>query len=123
MEIEISKNKLEQLNDLKGKFLFIKELSRIYFIGEFKYEKRDVVINKTNFFGFRKSSVIEEKIFITGINVFSFNYEYNFWGTLTDPSIFLTNDIYKLRNDYIKFIKTPLEKLGFDIKKSFYIQK
>jgi hypothetical protein len=117
MEIEISKEKLEQLNDLKGKFLFIKDFSKFYFIGEFKYEKRDVVVNKRNFFRFLKSSVIEERIFITRINIFSFNDNYNFWGTLSDPSIFLTNDMYKLRNDYIKCIKTPLEKLGFEIKK------
>jgi hypothetical protein len=116
--IEITNKAFNDLNFVKQKMLF--NTNRFFIITSFIVETK--TINKEVKNWFRKSRVITENIFLlTDIEFWSYNSDDEYWGTLTDSgvdSMLKWYDLRKMRRNYEKNIKLPLEKLGFKIQKN-----
>jgi hypothetical protein len=116
--IEITGKTFNDLNFVKQKMLF--NTNRFFIITSFIVETKTIEKEVKNWF--RKSRVITEDIFLlTDIEFWSYNSDDEYWGTLTDSgvdSMLKWYDLRKMRRNYEKNIKLPLEKLGFKIQKN-----
>jgi hypothetical protein len=91
---------------------------RFFIFNGVKIEKRVREVKKRVWF--KTISEVVEEDFLTEINLYTWNSEYEYWGTLDDNAVFnflFYYDIKKLRHSYEKSVKLAIEKLGFDIVK------
>lgn len=100
MNIEISQDQVNQLNNVKGKLIL--NNSRIYIFKDFKIECRDIKV------GLFKQKV-KTQIFLTSCNLMSVNRDGDFVG-YTNDDFFVTHmlnyfDLSKLRGSWLRFKK------------------
>lgn len=104
------------ISALKNKLLLTPEPSLII-INDYKIEKITKEVKERHLF---KPSTLVNKTneFLTEIDILGYNSKLEYWGTFcTDASIQMMFDYYNfslMRENYIRKIKTPLQKLGID---------
>ncbi|HAP01254.1 MAG TPA: hypothetical protein DCQ93_04940 [Bacteroidetes bacterium] len=117
--IKISIDVLSELNYVKGKMLFVTSSAKFALLTSF--EIKEQVDYTTVKKWFKKSFVKQEhNIYLTEIELWGYNTDGEFWGTFNEQNIstfLFFYSILKLRKNYERNIKLPLEKLGFEITK------
>lgn len=129
MKIKVDKNKIHELDYVKGKpMLDASPIVRLIILVDFKYEV--VKVPKITITGlFRKSRTVTEveEIHLTELRLSSWNNTAKFWGLHEDEGMldrFINgNDLIKLRRDFIERIMDPIRSIGFDIIKKPKIVK
>lgn len=115
--LEIESSIISQLESAVGKMLLVTKYTRFFMIAKFETEKknREEVIKPW----FSKSYIKKSEIYyLTSINIWTYDVDNEFWGMLTEEAViafFYLYDILKLRNSFKKYIKIPIDKLGFNI--------
>ena len=113
--IKISESTLESLEFSKKKILFLDKTGFII-LSDFEIEWKT---EKKSFWKF--ANKIETNIYITSIEVWVYNHEKEFWGTIREQSlsnIVWMYDFRTLRKNYEDKIQKPLAFLDFEIKKT-----
>jgi hypothetical protein len=116
--IEISRKDLETLKHYKDNLLFLG--SRLTMIGEITYEEKTVQ-KKVRTGLFSSKTVEENKIFLTGMELWGWQSQRKFWGLVDSEGAKLFVMMYNidnLRENYIEKIREPLQALGvnFEVK-------
>lgn len=113
--IPISSQKILEFHKLQGKMLLAKRTGQMFFIGKFSTEKitttRKTILSRTE--------KVSTQLMLTELDIFSWQKDLKFWGTLASPSIpeFLQMmDLIEMRNDFIKLIVEPFDWLGMQLK-------
>lgn len=104
------------ISALKNKLLLTPEPSLII-IKDYRIEKISKERKERHLF--KPSTLLTEtNEFLTEIDIMGYNPKLEYWGTFcTDTSIRIMFDYYNftsMRENYIRKIKTPLQKLGID---------
>lgn len=112
MRKELTQSKLGQLQVLKGKLLLIKD--KIMVIKDFTIETETVTPKKTFF---NRHPKPYEIVYLTGIEIWGYNSEGKFWGTMDEDycSLFIRiYNLYYLREQWEK-LKESLALLDFEV--------
>lgn len=104
------------ISALKNKMMITSE-SNLLMIKDFKIEKIKTDHWKTHLF--RPSEMVtEENEFLTEIEVMGYNNKLEYWGTYngddTIHTLFTYFDFQRMRDNYVRKIRRPLEKLGIE---------
>jgi hypothetical protein len=97
--------------------MIITSENTLLMIRDYKIEKITEEKKKRHLFK-PTTLVTEENEYLTEIDIMGYNIKLEYWGTYsTDTTIrymFDNYDFSSMRDNYIRKIKTPLEKLGID---------
>lgn len=104
------------ISALKNKMLITSE-SNLLMIKEYKIEK--ITEEKKERHLFKPSTLVTEvNEYLTEIEIMGYNSELEYWGTYngdnTIHTIFSYMNLQRMRENYVKKIRRPLEKLGID---------
>ena len=104
------------ISALKNKMLLTSN-SELMMIRDYKIEK--ITQEKKEHHLFKPSTLVNETLeYLTEVDIMGYNSKLEYWGTYsTDDSIRIMFDYYNftsMRDNYIRKIKTPLQKLGID---------
>jgi hypothetical protein len=115
VNIEVEEKDVSQLLNVKNSMLFDMYGNRMLIVKSIEYEivEREKIEKR---FLFSKKIIKVKQWIITEIEIKSYSYDGLFWGSYTDETvinrIISTRDFYKMRDDFTKFIKMPLEAIG-----------
>ena len=104
------------ISALKNKMLITSE-SNLLMIKDYKIEK--ITEEKKERHLFKPSTLVTEvNEYLTEIEIMGYNSELEYWGTYngdnTIHTIFSYMNLQRMRENYVKKIRRPLEKLGID---------
>ena len=117
--IEISESTLVQMKLIKKQMLFLTKEPMFMFLKDFKVETVTETKIIKKWFGDDKE-VTTTKFILTDCNVNCYFEKIKSWGTLNENGIWRLvtfYDLSQLRYNYENLIKTPLQELGFEIKR------
>jgi hypothetical protein len=114
--IKINSDIYNNISALKDKMLITSE-SNLIMIRDYKIEK--ITEEKKERHLFKSSTLVTEvNDYITEIDIMGYNSELEYWGKYngdnTIQTILTYFNLQRMRENYVKKIKRPLEKLGID---------
>ena len=118
--ILITQQKLSQLESVKSKMLLREDSTTFIIVKSFKIEEKNVTITKKRFLR-SPITTTETLLYLTDAEVFIYNQVDEYWAMLSENNIkhlLIFYNLMKMRTDYKRCIRTPLEKLGFEIVKT-----
>ena len=115
VNIEVEEEDISQLSNVKNLMLFDIHGNRFYVVRSLEYEMVEREKTEKRFLFSNKIVKVKQWI-ITEIEIRSYSYDGLFWGSYTDEvvidRIISMRDFYKMRDDFNKYIKNPLEAVG-----------
>lgn len=115
VNIEVKEEDISQLSNVKNLMLFDTHGNRMLIVKSVEYEIVEREKIEKRFLFSKKITKVKQWI-ITEIEIRSYSYDGLFWGSYTDETvidrIISMRDFYKMRDDFTKFIKMPLEAIG-----------
>jgi hypothetical protein len=117
--ILITQQKLSQLESVKGKMLLREEGTTFIIVNSFETEEKNVTITKKRFLR-SPVTTTETLLYLTDAEFFIYNQVDEYWAIVSENNInrlLMFYNLMKMRTDYKRCIKTPLEKLGFEMVK------
>jgi hypothetical protein len=117
--IKLSQADFDEMTSVKKKMLLSDKSGMLFIIVDFKTEiKQTTTVTRKIF----SANVVntESNHCLTEIELWGYSIENEYWGTLYEEGVkqfFYIHNLQKLRMNYKKRIKLPIEKLGFEIKR------
>jgi hypothetical protein len=117
--IEISRHILQNLEYVKLKLLLSISNTTLFIVNDFTVRVENITTTKKSLFRSPKTTT-QEKITLTDITLFVYNNKMEYWGTNENEEhlrwFIGYYELDKLRQNYEKYIKLPIDQLGFEIK-------